>query len=230
MWFWRICLWIIVVLAFIAVASLLYPLTSPMWLLRITFWLGLAIIIAVALIPVSRFLLYQWESRRQEFINRLHGPISFYLSRFHGEIDLKGKKPIEMFMELYKRLASRHLYAGPVALLFFTLLLEGGLVTATAIRAGYEQYANFYHDMNPIRLSLGELDAAFSPTPRIVLTIEALAAIAGAYLYTVGVVIQGQRARTLVPSDLLWCSFRLLIAVPMGLAWPCSPVARLARS
>jgi transposase InsO family protein len=36
------------------------------------------------------------------------------------------------------------------------------------------------------------------------------AAISGAYLFVVGVAIQGYRARTLLNSDLLWCSFRMV--------------------
>ena len=34
----------------------------------------------------------------------------------------------------------------------------------------------------------------------------------------VGVVIQGYRARTLLNPDLLWCSFRMVISIPLGLS------------
>jgi hypothetical protein len=103
------------------------------------------------------------------------------------------------------------------------LALLGGLVIMTAIRAGYENYVDFYAKNAAVtkslsHLSLGDLDDVVFPFPDIVLSAQALAAIAGAYLYVVGVVIQGFRTKTLTSSDILWCCFRMVIAVPMAIS------------
>jgi len=99
--------------------------------------------------------------------------------------------------------------------------LLGGLVIMTAIRTGYENYVDFYAKNAAVttsltHLTLDNLDDVVFPFPDIVLSAQALAAIAGAYLYVVGVVIQGFRNKTLTSSDILWCSFRMVIAVPMA--------------
>src|ERR1700729_621138 len=44
------------------------------------------------------------------------------------------------------------------------------------------------------------------------------------------VVIQGYRARTLLNSDLLWCSFRMVISIPLGLASERDPLEALEPS
>ena len=110
-----------------------------------------------------------------------------------------------------------------------TIVLFGGFAIETAIRSGSEGYFTFYETWLPhegvagskVELShppVGDFDAAALPFPKIVLDLPSFAAISGAYLFVVGVVIQGYRARTLLNSDLLWCSFRMVIAIPLGLS------------
>jgi hypothetical protein len=124
-------------------------------------------------------------------------------------------------------LVGRNLYIGPLILLTITIILFGGLAIETAIRSGSEGYFTFYQIWLPhegvagskIELShppVSDLDAAALPFPNIVLDLSSFAAISGAYLFVVGVVIQGYRARTLLNSDLLWCSFRMVISIPLG--------------
>jgi hypothetical protein len=99
--------------------------------------------------------------------------------------------------------------------------LLGGLVIMTAIRAGYENYVEFYAKNTAMvisHLSPGDLDTVTFPFPDIVLSVQALAAISGAYLYVIGVVIQGFRSKALTSSDILWCCFRMVIAVPMAVS------------
>lgn len=201
-------------------------------MLRALFWIGEVSVVALVVIPVARFLLYQWETRRQEFYNRLSGDdMVFYLSRFHGQSSAGATAPPgpSQFDGLYNRLAGRRLYIVPAALMFLIVTIQAGLVTSTAIRAGYERYVLFYLEWVKHEGSIGEqmqmnhraiddLNLVVFPFPDVVLSLESLAAISGAYLYVFGVVIQGFRARTLAPSDLLWCSFRMLIAVPLGLS------------
>jgi hypothetical protein len=200
-------------------------------MLRVLFWVSLAMIVTIAVIPVIRFLLYQWELRRKEFVYRFDDKsLSIYLSRFHnaGEIDLKVDK-LRVFDSLYRRLVGRNLYIVPLILLTITIVIFGGLAIETAIRSGSEGYFTFYQLWLPhegvagskIELShppVSDLDAAALPFPNIVLDLSSFAAISGAYLFVVGVVIQGYRARTLLNSDLLWCSFRMVISIPLGLS------------
>jgi hypothetical protein len=199
--------------------------------LRGLFWISVVMIVAIAVIPVMRFLLYQWDLRRKEFVYRFDdNALGIYLSRFHNvaATDLTVNR-LAVFENLYSRLAGRHLYIVPLILMTITIVLFGGLAIETAIRSGSEEYFTFYqiwlpHEgtaANKIELShppISDLDAAAFPFPNMVLDLPSFAAISGAYLFVVGIVIQGYRSRTLLNSDLLWCSFRMVISIPLGLS------------
>jgi hypothetical protein len=199
--------------------------------LRVLFWISVVMVVAIAVIPVMRFLLYQWDLRRKEFIYRFDDKtLDIYLSRFHniGASDLAVNR-LAVFETLYSRLVGRHLYIAPLILMTITIVIFGGLAIETAIRSGSEEYFTFYQIWLPhegtaaskIELShppISDLDAAALPFPNMVLDLSSFAAISGAYLFVVGIVIQGYRARTLLNSDLLWCSFRMVISIPLGLS------------
>lgn len=212
-------------------------------MLRALFWISLLMIVTIAILPVIRFLLYQWDLRRQEFVNRFRGKaLGVYLARFHeSSKDRDAANDLIAFETIYRRLTGRRLYISPMILLLLTIFVFGGLAIGTAMRTGYEQYFVFYQQwlgtevdagkkagdaggkivLTNVDLphpSLDQMNAAVWPFPKIVLDSQSFAAIAGAYLFVVGVVIQGYRARTLLNSDLLWCSFRLVISVPLGLS------------
>jgi hypothetical protein len=200
-------------------------------MLRALFWISVVMIVAIAVIPVIRFLLYQWDLRRKEIVYRFDDKtLDIYLSRFHnvGATDSTTNK-MTVFEDLYRRLAGRHLYIAPLILLTITIVIFGGLAIETAIRSGSEGYFTFYQIWLPHEGAAGskielfhppisDLDAAALPFPNIVLDLSSFAAISGAYLFVVGIVIQGYRARTLLNSDLLWCSFRMVISIPLGLS------------
>jgi hypothetical protein len=131
---------------------------------------------------------------------------------------------------------SRYYYIVPSCLFLLIVALLTGLVVATAIRTGYDRYIGYFSSEaktegdaakagfsigNPIalkRIDTAELDADFVPLPPIHLSLSALSAVAGAYLFMVAQLIQQCRARTLVYSNLFEASLRLLIAVPLGLS------------
>jgi len=198
-------------------------------MLRALFWISEVIIVALVVIPVMRFLFYQWGTRKQEFVNRLSGkPLVFYLSRFHGQ---SSAESASRFDSIYNRAVGRYLYITPTILIVIIVTVQAGLVASTAIRYGYERYVGFYLEKQKEEQEKGlgqriqlehrrieDIDHVVFPFPDVVLSLETLAAISGAYLYVFGIVVQGYRARTLAPSDLLWCSFRMLIAVPLGLS------------
>ena len=193
--------------------------------LRCLFWISEIVVVLLVIIPIARFLLYQWSLRELEFVNRFsQGSLDVYLARFYARTEAtKELSDIQLFEWSYRRLVGRHLYYTPTAMLMVIVALLGGLVIMTAIRAGYENYVDFYAKNAAVmtslsHLPLGELDKVVFPFPDIVLSAQALAAISGAYLYVVGVVIQGFRNKTLTSSDILWCSFRMVIAVPMAVS------------
>jgi hypothetical protein len=200
-------------------------------MLRVLFWISVVMIVAIAVIPVVRFLLYSWDLRRKEFVYRFdEKTLRIYLSRFHNIGDTNpAVNSFTVFERVYHRLAGRHLYIVPLILMTITIVLFGGLAIETAIRSGSEGYFTFYQKWLPnegvagskVELShppVSDLDAAALPFPNIVLDLTSFAAISGAYLFVVGVVIQGYRARTLLNADLLWCSFRMVISIPLGLS------------
>jgi hypothetical protein len=206
-----------------------------MMLLWFLFWTSEFLVIALVWAPVHRFINYGWEVRKQDFTNRLANKnIEFYFERFWGWT-LKHETPTDRnplntsedkFHAIYDILISKKFYLAPWGLLLFTVFIFGGLAIATALRAGYEEYILYYvswadQEKNAAasdltHLSLGQIGWSLFPFSMVMLSLQALAAVTGAYLYVVGVLISGYRTRTLTSSDLWWCSFRMIIACPLG--------------
>lgn len=154
----------------------------------------------------------------------------------HREIEERFDVLRQMFKVRYQVLIGRGRYAWPLLLFFVVVSLLSGLVVQTALRTGYDQYVAYYEGEaqlektahaagvnihEPIdlpRTGLAEFDRDFWPLPAIELSLPALLAIAGAYLFIVAQLIQQCRARTLVYSDLFGASLRLLMAVPLGMS------------
>jgi hypothetical protein len=114
-----------------------------------------------------------------------------------------------------------------------------GSVVATAYRIGYEGYTKFLLGwQEELHTSLqsykGIISNEANESHRHLLPLElqdliypfdwfkwdfpTVAAIAGAYLFVATTMIQGFRSRTLVRADLLRCSLRMVIAVPLGMS------------
>jgi hypothetical protein len=145
-------------------------------------------------------------------------------------------RPRSLFQARYRTLMSRYYYILPSVLFLLIVGLLTGLVIATAMRTGYDRYIAYFSTEakteigavkagivtgNPIalpRIGMKELDADFAPLPQMHLSLSALSAIAGAYLFMVAQLIQQCRARTLVYPNLFGASLRMLIAVPLGLS------------
>ena len=201
-------------------------------ILCLLFWISELIVLALVVMPCRRFLSWGWNVRKQEFSNRLRTKtIDLYLDRFWDQSlrsnkSISGAANIDKFLYVYDIISGRGLYTLPLLLLSITLFVFSGLVISTAIRSGYEQYMGNYillmtseGSLGPvglIHLTIDQLNNMVLPFSGIDLSIASVAAVSGAYLYVVGVVIKGYRTRTLLSSDLWWCSFRLLISIPLG--------------
>jgi hypothetical protein len=205
---------------------------DPLWMLCGLFWASEIIVVSLVMAPVYRFVTVGWRIRKQEFTNRIFGrQIELYLHRFWSVTILRRKlqhmTQYKKFSKIYNMIAGRSLYVTPSIMLFATLVIFGGLAIETAIRFGYEQYVTTYLMVQKAdgaklvvdldRLPLSKLNALFNPFPTIVLSFPALASIAGAYLSVVQTTIYGYKTRTLLSTDLLWASFRLIISIPLGL-------------
>lgn len=214
--------------------------------MRIFFLFSWALVVSVALLPLTYFLMLGWKAREAEFVDKAHDQtrIDIYFKKFW----LKGwtryrawqrageASPRGIFQARYRTLMSRYYYILPGLLFLLIVGLLTGLVVATAMRTGYDHYIEYFSNKaktesdavkagiiigNPIalpRIGIKELDADFAPLPPIHLSLSALSAIAGAYLFMVAQLIQQCRARTLVYSNLFGASLRMLIAVPLGLS------------
>jgi hypothetical protein len=200
----------------------------------------------VAFLPLAYFFAYGWPAREAEFIDKVTDdtPMSIYFKKFWAEGSEKyvlhntavGKSQRTLFRGRYRSLTGRSRYAAPLVLFVLIVGVLSGLVVTTALRSGYDNYIRYFANEaetedaavkkgvtidNPItlqRIALPSLEANFLPFPPIQLSLSALSAIAGAYLFMVAQLIQQCRARTLVYSDLFGASLRLVIAVPLGLS------------
>ncbi len=198
------------------------------------FWVIEILVMLLLFYPLWHFFDEGWGERCQEFSNSIgQKDLGIYLKRFwpaserESWIDADEAARATFFQnKIYVTLIGKRRYIGPGLLLFAIAFVSTALAVIMAMRSGYEHYFVFYHDWQTqeattlvaAHMPLTELDGTFWPFPIVTLSLETMAAIAGAYLFVVSVIIQGTRARTLVTADLLWASARFVIAIPMGLS------------
>ena len=200
----------------------------------VLFWISEIFVIVLVAAPIYRFYSYGWEARRQDFTNRLANKnLDFYFNRFWKDTTKSlstqnGPTTNEdTFTRIYDVIAGKRLYHIPAAILLVATFIFAGLSISTAVRAGYEEYLQYYLRWQKEEglnieglghLGLDQINSSVYPFSVVMLSLPVLAAIAGAYLYVIGIVISGYRTRTLTSSDLWWSSFRLVISAPLGLA------------
>lgn len=199
--------------------------------LWVWFYLTLLALILIVLAPASRFIQYGWRIRKEEFTNKLAGKsIDIYLTRFWAETLSRRPLPTPgaRFSYVYDTISGRRLYVTPLLLLTAALIGFGGLALMAGMKAGYLTYvgaAESYRTASHAGAAAAgaylrqiDLDLAFWPFPPLGLTLSGVAAVAGAYLWTVQTVFRGYLSRTLLSTDLLWAAFRIVIAIPLGLS------------
>jgi hypothetical protein len=221
---------------------------------RFLFFASWLLAVSVALLPILYFIFFGSVAREAEFTDKVLGmDLTIYFRKFWAEGSqqneaktahlTKKQVPARLFRIRYRSLVGRWFYLVPGIQFVLMVTVLSGLVVATAMRAGYENYVRYYAAEanadtacpksdatpakpcfaigNPIvlpRMPMDRLDQEFWPLPKIQLSLSALAAIAGGYLFVVAQIIQQCRARSLVYYDLYGASLRILIAVPLGLS------------
>jgi hypothetical protein len=185
------------------------------------FLVSWALAVSVALLPVAYFWIFGWSAREAEFTDKVREQTQMdeYFDKFWS----KGRRayrdpnasPQMLFRARYREVIGRPRYIVPGVLFALVVIVLTGLVVATAIRTGYDLYIEYFAGeaktegdatkagviRNPItlqRIGIAELNADFEPLPPIQLSLSALSAVAGAYLFMVAQLIQQCRARTLV--------------------------------
>ncbi len=172
---------------------------------------------SLASAPLIRFVVLDWSTRYDEFVNRLNNDaLTAYLQQFWEKRVMKASDFIawtladcedktitqkqinssleNIFDDLYYDQHGRSDFFVPMILLFFTIFIS----TVLCILVYLEQ----------ITIVLDDFDA----------TVIAIASMAGAYMYIVSDSIQSVRQRSLNSSTLYWYTLRMLLAIPIGVA------------
>jgi hypothetical protein len=213
-------------LLMVAVTSRLGVLTTrriadtPMTSIEHWTLLGAVVTIATCLAaaPCIRFLAAGWGWRLDEFRNRIRdGAVLSYLTQFwQKRLDqcpaakTDPRQAEALFDALYVSYFGRRAHAMPVLLLLVATFVSATLVAQTGITTclGYSCVSKEAHAAG-----------LFAPLGDVTLPLASAAAVAGAYLFVVSDAILRARRCTMNISDLYWYALRLVIAIPMGLAF-----------
>ena len=192
-------------------------------------WILLALVVTLATCltaaPFIRFLAIGWHCRYSEFTNRIRdGAVKYYLAQFwHRELaetPAASTDPVAaeaLFAKLYLTYDTRRVFAAPVLLLLLLAFISAVLVVQTGIDACFDHACLVKPDV-AVRI-FPVVVGIFAPLGDVVLPLASAAAVAGAYMFVVSDAILRARRGTMNPSDVYWYSLRLLIAIPMGLAF-----------
>jgi hypothetical protein len=195
------------------------PMTS------IEHWLLLALVVTAATCltaaPCIRFLATGWQRRLDEFRNRIRdGAVHSYLAQFwekrldeNPEARGNSQKAEALFLALYVAYYGRRAFGMPVLVLLAVTLLSTMLV----VQAGIDTC--IAHRCLPNSSAGSASTGLFAPVGDVTLPLASAAAVAGAFLFVVSDAILRARRCTMNVSDLYWYALRLVIAIPMGLAF-----------
>lgn len=161
--------------------------------------------------PLIRFVIFGWDARHHEFLNRLNNDsLIAYLQQFWEKRVTEDASFIgwtskqeetqkyintqmqKIFDSIYHEQYGRNAFIPPLVLLFFSVFMSMLL---------------------SILIYLHQID--------LVLNIDAsvsLSSIAGAYMYVVSDGIQNARQRSLNASAVYWYVLRMVLAIPIGVA------------
>jgi hypothetical protein len=153
---------------------------------------------AAIMLPLIRYVWVGWKAKRKDIMDGLSADARLaYFKMFIR--DGKERTPAQAsaeFEALYEQWYGRRFFLLPGLLLLLVALLGSTLVTFSAL-AGIGCVTNIV--------------CAIPDT--------AIAALAGAFLWSVNDMISRSRRLDFSPSDVLWSVLRFIVAVPMGYAF-----------
>jgi hypothetical protein len=160
-------------------------------------WIMPVLLFLLLLLPVFAYLLGGWKERRSEILTGMGDEaITRYFKTFHPRFPMKdAANGQDIFRQYYSRQFGRLAFLVPILLL---AAIAASLLFWSALSA-LDWISN--RPLGP-----GHLPAL------------AIAAIMGGYMYATYDMISRWSSSDLSPTDLLWQSFRLVIAVPMAYA------------
>jgi cell division septation protein DedD len=194
-------------------------------------WILLALVVTLttclAAAPFIRFLAIGWHCRYSEFTNRIRdGAVKSYLAQFWqrqlADTPAANIDPVAaeaLFAKLYLSYDARRVFAAPVLLLLILTFMSAVLVVQTGIDACFDHACLAKPDSGAVVRTFPAVVGIFAPLGDIVLPLASAAAVAGAYMFVVSDAILRARRATMNASDVYWYSLRLLIAIPLGLAF-----------
>jgi hypothetical protein len=166
-------------------------------------WALAILVVALLLSPAIAYLRTAWNYRKDEILAGMSDTATMlYFRQFHPQDKLDQGSVQERFERYYDYQFGRRHFIFPLILL---LLINFALMPWTILSLidwlGLGAKAVDVKTANPGDLPL-----------------LAVVAVSGAYLYCISEQIQHWRSWDLLPSDLLWMSFRLVFAVPTAYA------------
>lgn len=160
---------------------------------------GLMVALALLLIvvPVQSYLAKGWAARRREIVEGMSEDacVRYFLMYRRNGNDAAGSAAAE-FARLHDNWYGRRAFVPALALLMMTIGAVAVAITAT------------------VPASLG-----YANPPSFPLPLSCVAALAGAYMWVANDIVARSRRLDLQQSDFLWAALRMIIAIPMGLAF-----------
>jgi len=170
--------------------------------LTLVWTLGL-LVIALLLTPPIAYLCTGWFYRKDEIVAGMsEKAMLLYFRRFHPQYQVEQAQVAAHFRLYYSDQFGRRHFVFPLVLLF---LIGSALVTWGLL--SLSDWLGFD----------GRPKGAMGPIPGHLPPLAAIA-LAGAFMYCISEQIQHWTSWDLLPSDLLWMSFRLVIAIPTAYA------------
>jgi hypothetical protein len=157
-----------------------------------------ALALGVLLAPVIRYVIAGWRAERHDIMDGLdeNARLEYFKMFCRTGRPTSAKDASTAFEAMYAKGFGRRYFVMPIILLTLVGLVAATLVVVTVLHT--ERFiANPFFDLNP----------------------TAIAAIAGAYMWTVNDLISRSRRLDMSASDVLWSVLRLTISVPMGFAF-----------
>ena len=163
--------------------------------------IGIAIIlaaVALLMMPLLRYIVVGWQAKRKDIMDGLNADarLAYFEMFSRSESTPSAADASAQFERLYARWYGRRFFVGPLLLLLLVGVIAITLVVLTVLHVNHYVSNPFFDIPN-----------------------TAIAAIAGAYLWTVNDFISRARRLDFAPSDVFWGALRLIIAVPMGYAF-----------